>query len=93
MSVVVAAAILLLALVEKGTGRQDGYVLVQRNAMKAFRGEGDFRTLLTADPDIRAHLSAKEIDAQFDLTRALRHADVIIDRALAVEVRLPGVLP
>ena len=75
---------ILLSLVEKGTGRQDGYVLVQRNAMKAFRGEGDFRALLTADPDIRAHLSAKEIDAQFDLTRALRHADVIIDRALAV---------
>jgi adenylosuccinate lyase len=74
---------ILLSLVEKGTGRQDGYVLVQRNAMKAFRGEGDFRTLLTADPDIRAHLSEREIAAQFDLTRALRHADVIIDRALA----------
>ncbi|MDB4989072.1 MAG: Adenylosuccinate lyase, partial [Myxococcaceae bacterium] len=75
---------ILLALVEKGTGRQDGYVLVQRNAMKAFRGEGDFRTLLTADPDIREHLSAKEIDATFDLGRALRHADAIIDRALSV---------
>jgi adenylosuccinate lyase len=75
---------ILLALVQKGTGRQDGYVLVQRNAMKAFRGEGDFRTLLTADPEIRAHLSAEEISAQFDLKVALRHADAIVDRALSL---------
>jgi adenylosuccinate lyase len=75
---------ILLALVEKGKGRQDGYVLVQRNAMKAFRGEGDFRTLLLADEDIRAHLSSKEIEAQFDLNHALRHADTIVDRALAL---------
>jgi adenylosuccinate lyase len=75
---------ILLALVHKGTGRQDGYVLVQRNAMKAFRGEGDFRTLLLADPDIRAHLSSKEVEAQFDLHHALRHADTIVDRALAL---------
>jgi adenylosuccinate lyase len=74
---------ILLALVEKGKGRQDGYVLVQRNAMKAFRGEGDFKTLLLADADIREHLGAKEIEAAFDLSRALRHADFIIDRALA----------
>ncbi len=74
---------ILLALVEKGKGRQDGYVLVQRNAMKAFRGEGDFKALLLADADIREHLGAKEIEAAFDLARALRHADFIIDRALA----------
>ena len=74
---------ILLALVEKGMGRQDGYVLVQRNAMKAFRGEGEFRALLLADPDIGAHLGAREIEAQFELSHALRHADVIIDRALA----------
>ncbi|MEY4512869.1 MAG: hypothetical protein RLZZ450_4991 [Pseudomonadota bacterium] len=75
---------ILLALVQKGTGRQDGYVLVQRNAMKAFRGEGDFCALLLADSDIRAHLSSKEIEAQFDLQHALRHADTIVDRALAL---------
>ncbi len=72
----------LLALVEKGVGRQDGYVLVQRNAMKAFRGEGPFQSFLLADSDIRGYLSAQEIEAQFDLGRALRHADAIIDRAL-----------
>lgn len=74
---------ILLGLVGTGMGRQDGYVLVQRNAMKAFHGEGDFRTLLKADADIRARLSDKEIDAQFDLQHALAHVDTIIDRALA----------
>jgi adenylosuccinate lyase len=74
---------ILLRLVEKGMGRQDGYVLVQRNAMRAFRGEGEFRSLLKADADIRARLGEQEIDAQFDLAHALQFADPIIDRALA----------
>jgi adenylosuccinate lyase len=73
---------ILLSLVAKGVGRQDGYVLVQRNAMKAFRGEGDFRTLVLADQDITAKLAPSEIEAQFDLGHALRHCDAIIDRAL-----------
>jgi adenylosuccinate lyase len=74
---------ILLGLVGKGLARQQGYVLVQRNAMKAFHGEGDFRSLLKADADIRAHLSEADIDAQFELGHALAHTDAIIDRALA----------
>jgi adenylosuccinate lyase len=73
---------ILLALVRKGLGRQDAYVLVQRNAMKAFHGEGRFRDNLLADQDIRAHLDEATIDQQFDLDHALAHVDVIIDRAL-----------
>ncbi|GAB4196890.1 MAG: adenylosuccinate lyase [Sandaracinaceae bacterium] len=72
----------LLALVGKGLPRQGAYVLVQRNAMRAFAGEGRFRDLLAADADIRAHLSEAEIDAHFDLAHALAHADAIVDRAL-----------
>ena len=74
---------ILLGLVGKGLARQQGYVLVQRNAMKAFHGEGDFRSLLKADADIKKHLSDADIDAQFDLGHALAHTDAIIDRALA----------
>ncbi len=75
----------LLALVEKGLGRQEGYVLVQRNAMRAFAGEAPFLMLLCGDPDIRKHLGADEIAAHFDLDHALAHVDTIIDRALAPE--------
>ncbi len=74
---------ILLALVDSGMGRQDGYVLVQRNAMLAFHGGGDFRALLKADAEIRARLSGAQIDAQFDLGHALAHVDTIVDRALA----------
>lgn len=75
---------ILLALVDKGVGRQDGYVLVQRNAMRAFHKEAAFVDLLLADTDLRKHLSEENIRAQFDLGHALAHIDTIIDRALAV---------
>lgn len=73
---------ILLALIGQGLGRQDAYVLVQRNAMKAFEGEGEFRELLREDAEIRKHLSADEVDQQFDLNHALTHVDAIIDRVL-----------
>jgi adenylosuccinate lyase len=72
----------LLALVGKGLGRQEAYVLVQRNAMMAFEGQGEFRELLKADEDVLAKLSTDEIERQFDLEHALAHTDAIIDRVL-----------
>ncbi|MCU0676691.1 MAG: adenylosuccinate lyase [Myxococcota bacterium] len=72
----------LLALVGTGLGRQEAYVLVQRNAMRAFAGEGSFRDFLKRDPDVAARLSAEIIDAQFDLEHALAHVDAIVERAL-----------
>ena len=73
----------LLELVRKGMARQAGYELVQRNALRAVAGEGTFRALLGADPDIAQRLTAAEIDRAFDLGHHLRHAGAIIDRALA----------
>ena len=73
----------LLALVEHGQPRQGAYAIVQRCAMKALSGEGRFRDLLAADPDLAAILPAAVIDRCFDLDHALAHADAIVDRALA----------
>ncbi|HXU60593.1 MAG TPA: adenylosuccinate lyase, partial [Polyangia bacterium] len=73
----------MLQLVRKGMARQAGYELVQRNALKAVAGEGSFRALLAADPDIAAKLTPAEIDRAFDLGHHLRHTGAIIDRALA----------
>jgi adenylosuccinate lyase len=72
----------LLGLVRKGMARQAGYELVQRNALKAAAGEGSFRALLGADPDIASRLTPAEIDSAFNLDHHLRHAGAIIDRAL-----------
>ncbi len=71
----------MLALVGKGLGRQQAYERVQRNAMKAFRGEGDFRQLLGADPEVGGLLGA-ELDTCFDLDHALRWASTIVKRAI-----------
>jgi adenylosuccinate lyase len=70
----------LLALTQKGVTREDAYRLVQRNAMKAWRGEGDFLALLKADADVRKHLSDKELAANFDLDFHLAQVDTIFRR-------------
>ncbi len=70
----------LLALVGKGIPRQEGYVLVQRNAMKVWEEKVDFRTALKRDPDVRRALSDAEIDACFAVEYHLKHVDTIFRR-------------
>ena len=70
----------LLALTQKGVAREDAYRLVQRNAMKAWEGGGEFLTLLKADKDVRKHLSDKELAANFDLDFHFSHVDTIFRR-------------
>jgi adenylosuccinate lyase len=70
----------LLALTQKGVTREDAYRLVQRNAMKAWRGEGDFLALLKADADVRKHLSEKELAANFDVDFHFAQVDAIFRR-------------
>ena len=71
----------LIALTQKGAAREDAYRLVQRNAMKVWRGEAnDFLALLTADPDVRRYLSKAELAKEFDLDHHLKHVDTIFQR-------------
>jgi adenylosuccinate lyase len=70
----------LIALTQKGISREDAYTLVQRNAMKVWRGEGDFLSFLKADRDVRKHLSEAEIEANFDLGYHFKHVDTIFRR-------------
>jgi adenylosuccinate lyase len=70
----------LLALTQKGVGREDAYRLVQRNAMKAWAGEGDFLALLKADKDVRKHLNEAELIDKFDLKFHFAHIDTIFRR-------------
>ncbi|GIW12122.1 MAG: hypothetical protein KatS3mg061_3179 [Dehalococcoidia bacterium] len=66
----------LLALVERGLSRQAAYAIVQRHAMRAWKTREDYRTLLEADPEVRAVLSPAELAALFDPQYYLRYADV-----------------
>jgi len=70
----------LLALTQKGLAREDAYRLVQRNAMKVWRGEGDFLTLLNADRDVRQYLSQAELAENFNLDYHFKHVDLVFQR-------------
>ena len=71
----------LIALTQKGVPREDAYRLVQRNAMKVWRGEeSDFLALLKADADVHAKLSDTELESNFDLDHHFKHVDTIFKR-------------
>ena len=70
----------LIALTQKGVAREDAYGIVQRNAMRVWRGEGDFLSLLSADKDVRKHLSEAELKQNFDLDHHFKHVDTIFER-------------
>jgi adenylosuccinate lyase len=71
---------LLLALTNKGLSRETAYELVQRNAMRVWDEDRDFQELVKADEDIKAQLSAAEIDRIFSLHHYLRNIDAIFKR-------------
>ncbi len=73
----------MLALVESGMARQEAYVLVQRNAMRAWKGEGKFRDNLAADADVSSRIDEKKLAELFDLDHALAHVPAIIARGLS----------
>ncbi|MFZ5689717.1 MAG: adenylosuccinate lyase [Pseudomonadota bacterium] len=70
----------LIALTNKGVSREDAYRIVQDNAMKVWRGEGDFLAFLKADPRVTAKMSAAEIEENFDLGYHFKHVDTIFRR-------------
>jgi adenylosuccinate lyase len=72
----------LLAMVEAGASREAAYAITQRNALRAWDEERDFRGLLESDPEASALLDAAALDRVFDLDNFLRHVDAVFDRAL-----------
>jgi len=74
----------MLALTQKGVGREVAYAVVQKNAMKVWRGEGRFIDFLKADPDVHPHMTDAELEALFDLDYHFKHVDVVFDRVFGV---------
>lgn len=70
----------LLALTQAGLPREDSYRLVQKNAMRAWNGEGNLLDLLKADPDVSKALPAAKLEAMFDLGYHLKQVDTIFKR-------------
>jgi adenylosuccinate lyase len=70
----------LLLLTRKGLSREEGYAVVQRNAMKVWEQGGDFKTFLSRDETIQRLLKPAELNEAFDARAPLKHIDVIFRR-------------
>jgi len=70
----------LLRLVDKGLSRDAAYRMVQRHALKAARDGGDLKRGVSQDPEIRRHLSRRDIEQIWDLQHYLKNVDLIFNR-------------
>jgi adenylosuccinate lyase len=83
----------MLALIEKGLSRQKAYEIVQRNAMKAWKGRRNFLTLLKADAELTSTLKTNELEAFFDYQYYLQHVDEIFKRLGLTKSQWQSTLP
>jgi len=67
----------MIELAKKGMDKKKAYEAVQKSAMSVWRGELDFKETLKRNQAVRAVLTAKQINACFDLGYHLKHVDKI----------------
>lgn len=75
----------LLALTKKKLSREKAFELVQRNSLRTWSENKDFKQLILEDKDIRDILTPKEIDACFSLEPYLEKIDYIYERVFTDE--------
>ncbi|MDR1989950.1 MAG: adenylosuccinate lyase [Acidobacteriaceae bacterium] len=80
---VVFSGTVLLELARRGISREQSYEWVQRNAMRSFAEQCDFKSLLLGDSDIVQVLTPADIEKAFDLDEQFQHVDHIFDRVFA----------
>jgi len=83
----------MLALIDKGLKRQEAYELVQKNAMKVWKGNRSFLTLLKADAGVTAVLPPPELEALFEYQQYLQHVDDIFQRLGLTKSQWQGTIP
>ncbi len=74
---------LLLEFAKHGVSREKAYELVQRNAMRAFHEQRDFKELMLADADVMNVVSAADVEKAFSLEDQLRNVNGIIERVFS----------
>jgi adenylosuccinate lyase len=77
---VIFSQMVLLKLVDTGMSRENAYAVVQKNAMKSWTDDKDFKQLLLEDVEVMSYLNIEEINAVFKVENFLRHTDVIFTR-------------
>jgi adenylosuccinate lyase len=89
---VVFSGSVLLELARRGISREQAYEWVQRNAMRAFHEQRDFKELLLADAEVAARVPRNAIDDAFALDVQLKNVDAIFARVFAGEPVTPAAL-
>ena len=82
----------MLALIDKGLSRQKAYELTQRNAMKCWKGNKNFLSLLKADTEVTAVLTQAELESLFDYQYYLRYVDEIFERLGLTRAQWKGIV-
>ncbi|MCX5850226.1 MAG: adenylosuccinate lyase [Deltaproteobacteria bacterium] len=77
---IIFSQMVLLALIEKGTTREDAYAIVQNNAMKSWREGLEFKDLLEKDSIVTKYLKKKELAEIFNVKNFLKNLDFIFNR-------------
>lgn len=70
----------MLKLIEKGLSREQAYLLVQKNALRSWEEEVDFKSILENDPEILDVVNKDELSELFDIGYYLRNVDKIYER-------------
>ena len=70
----------MLELVKKGVSRESAYRFVQKVALKSWKDNKDFLTLLKKDKNIKSNLGNEEIKKLFDLNHFFKNIEKIYQR-------------
>lgn len=74
----------LLALIEDAKiSREEAYKIVQNNAMKVWKDDADFLTLLKNDPEVKGKISDKKLEELFDNSYHTKNIDKIFAKVFA----------
>jgi adenylosuccinate lyase len=86
---VVYSGTVLLELARRGVSREQAYEWVQRNAMRSFNEQHDFKELLLGDADVMKVVTADVIQHAFDPNEQMRNVDAIFDRVFGKDTAKP----
>jgi adenylosuccinate lyase len=76
---------LLLALVERGLGRDEAYRIVQALAQRAWEEDVELAELARSDEAVATRLAGGELASVFSLEPYTRHVDTVFERLRALD--------
>ena len=77
---VIFSQMVLLKLIDKGMSRESAYSVAQKNAMKSWQEDMDFKQLLLADDEVMSCLNSEDINDVFKIENFLKHIGFIFNR-------------